>query len=57
MMIKFVLMFLGVWIVLTPLFLLFGADPRDIFNIFIATLLANIILFTYAKIRNKRTSP
>lgn len=53
---RFVLMFLGVWIVLTPLFLLFGADPRDIFNIFIATVIANIILLTYVKTRKNKTS-
>jgi hypothetical protein len=53
---KFVLMFIGVWIVAIPIFLLFGAEPRDIFNIFIATVLAIIILLIYTTIRRKKAS-
>ena len=56
-MIKLVLMFIGVWIVALPIFLLFGADPRDIFDIFIATIIANIILLTYTKIQKKKNQP
>ena len=56
-MIKLVLMFIGVWIVAIPVFLLFGADSRDIFNIFIANVIANIVLLTYAKIRRKKNQP
>ena len=56
-MIKLVLMFIGVWIVAIPVFLLFGADSRDIFNIFIANVIANIVLLTYARIRRKKNQP
>lgn len=54
---KLVLMFIGVWIVAIPVFLLLGADSRDIFNIFIANVIANIVLLTYAKIRRKKKQP
>ena len=54
---RFVLMFIGVWIVAIPIFLLFGAESRDIFNIFIASVLAIIILLIYTAVRRKRASP
>lgn len=53
-MIKLVLMFIGVWIVAIPVFLLFGADSRAIFNIFIANVIGNLVLLTYIKIRQKK---
>lgn len=53
---KFSLMFIAVWIVMIPIFLLFGADPRDIFNIFLASLFANIVLLIYSTSQKKRTS-
>ena len=56
-MIKLLLMFIGVWIVALPIFLLFGADSRDILNIFIANVIANIVLLTYIKIRQKKKQP
>ena len=56
-MIKLVLMFIGVWIVAIPVFLLLGADSRDIFNIFIANVIANLVLLTYIKVRRKKNQP
>lgn len=53
---KIVLMFIGIWIVAIPIFLLFGADSRDILNIFIANVLAVVILLIYTTIRRKRAS-
>lgn len=50
---RIVLLFLGVWIVAVPIFLLFGADPKDIFNIFIASIIAILIFAIYTNIRNK----
>ncbi|WP_155799296.1 hypothetical protein [Planococcus antarcticus] len=54
---KLVLMFIGVWIIAILVFLLFGAESRDIFNIFIANVIANIVLLTYIKIRRKKNQP
>ena len=54
---KIVLMFIGIWIVVIPAFLLFGADPGDILNIFIANVLVVVILLIYTTIRRKRASP
>ena len=43
-------MFIGVWIVAVPIFLLFGAGPKDIFNIFITTVITILILSIYTNI-------
>lgn len=53
-MVKFVFMFIGAWIVAIPIFLLFGAEPRDIFNIFIAAILAYVLFGIYTTIQRKR---
>lgn len=53
-MIKFILMFMGVWLVAVPIFLLFGANSRDIITIFIASVLANVILLIYTTVRKSK---